>query len=888
MPREAGRPDGGRPSGISGYTASVARAYSANGWHPLPLLDNAKGMVPTGFTGYAARRVQEDDIDRWGSKHDGSNLCLRLMDEVGLDFDNYRAESSAGVVRQELGDAEQWLKQAEKELGPLPPTVIVGSRLNDDDYDGQSGIMLYRLPKEVAALAEVKVWNSGPRRNASSKDSDLAPGVDLIRLGHRQVVVWPSHHPKRKSQYAWAWTDDPANVQYDVLPPVTELPELPVAWCSLILKKAGREALGWEESDDPKEKRSANPSSGPSPFSDEEVYSEHWSDGEPCDAVTNTLQTYVERMETDSRYNSVRDGVLALTRLGEQGHHGVLAAVSQLRHAYRDAIGDDRDTDAEWERMCAGLDDIVKDDPTDVAQRGCCVTTWVKPVTFRSGEEMGGKTEISRIDGLSRNDPSDLAMALWFLREHRERCVYVTELAEWLVWDGVLWRGPSNAKKPTEAVSQLLSVWICRRREELAQEARQKAEDNYHSTHSKPTGEGAEKAGSAAHAAMNKALTSAAKHRAVLAMVEVRGPALLSAPWDSFDPDPTLLNCPNGVVNLRTGALLPHDPQYRMTMVTRAEYRPTTKAPTFLRMLEEAQPDPAVRGYLQRRSGYALLGEQLEHRFFIDHGEAGRNGKGVLHTSLTKALGGYATVLGAEKLMVQANDPHPEWLVRLRGKRYAWIDEAREQRSFDTARVKMLTGGSPRECRELYGSTISYDPADMMVLSTNRLPKWDGGDSAMGSRLSVLKWTVTFAGREDNTLRGEILGKELEGVLAWAVEGCVDYLAKGLDEPLSVAEDTTAAHNEANPVWEWVEQDIHADEDATVTVGALFMAYQLWFSDHYPGQFCMTHNQFARTLRSTLERKGIAFTKKKMRTGPKSAQGFAGIRLVEDRVGSGW
>jgi D5 N terminal like len=53
-----------------------------------------------------------------------------------------------------------------------------------------------------------------------------------------------------------------------------------------------------------------------------------------------------------------------------------------------------------------------------------------------------------------------------------------------------------------------------------------------------------------------------------------RGIAGIRANGADFDQDPDLLNCLNGVVDLRTGKLLPHDPALLMTKCTGVNYQP--------------------------------------------------------------------------------------------------------------------------------------------------------------------------------------------------------------------------------------------------------------------------------------------------------------------------
>ena len=72
-----------------------------------------------------------------------------------------------------------------------------------------------------------------------------------------------------------------------------------------------------------------------------------------------------------------------------------------------------------------------------------------------------------------------------------------------------------------------------------------------------------------------------AGHRAMKAAAELaRGRAAMRISAATFDTAPDLLNVLNGVVNLRTGELIPHGPEQRMTMQCRAAYDPEAHAPS--------------------------------------------------------------------------------------------------------------------------------------------------------------------------------------------------------------------------------------------------------------------------------------------------------------------
>lgn len=134
-------------------------------------------------------------------------------------------------------------------------------------------------------------------------------------------------------------------------------------------------------------------------------------------------------------------------------------------------------------------------------------------------------------------------------------------------------------------------------------------------------------------------LLSAGKLRAITGMA--RG--LVERDPAKFDADPLLLNTPSGVVNLRTGAVQPHDPALMMTKITKHPYMPGATHPDWTKALEALEP--AEIDWFQRFMGQAATGVMSpEDRLLVMQG-GGANGKTTVCSALSSSLGSYATTV---------------------------------------------------------------------------------------------------------------------------------------------------------------------------------------------------------------------------------------------------
>lgn len=298
---------------------------------------------------------------------------------------------------------------------------------------------------------------------------------------------------------------------------------------------------------------------------------------------------------------------------------------------------------------------------------------------------------------------------------------------------------------------------------------------------------------------------------------------------DDLDKDPALLNCQNGTLNLRTMALLPHDPQDRITKVTSAAFRADATSALWDGFLGRVLPDPEVRGFLARYVGQALYGRTLEHRLAILTGN-GRNGKGVTYGALSHALGDYA-MAGEPDLLLHRDGAHPTGQMDLRGMRWVVVSESDEGRKMAEATVKRLTGGDKIKARRMRQDFVEFTPSHTVALVTNHLPKVSGDDPALWARLRVVPFGVKITEDEQDPELGVKLEDEADAILAWAVAGWASYNERGgLADPSAISSATEAYKAGSDSVGEFLDARTFrsGNSQVRVKVADLADAYEAW------------------------------------------------------------
>lgn len=300
----------------------------------------------------------------------------------------------------------------------------------------------------------------------------------------------------------------------------------------------------------------------------------------------------------------------------------------------------------------------------------------------------------------------------------------------------------------------------------------------------------------------------------------------------SFDSNPLLLNCSNGVVDLTTGELLPHSPEQRMTLQAAAPYLAGEAAPMWDAFLRRVQPDPAVRAYIQRAAGYFATGMTSEQAMFLWTG-VGANGKSVGQNVMAHVLGSYAQTMPSETLMASSVDGRiPNDVARMAGKRFLVASETKAGKAMDEQRLKQLTGGDTISARYMRAEWFEFKPVGKIQLTTNHLPRMSD-DAATWRRIHLITWPVTIPEPErDGLLQQKLIERESAGILNWIIQGALAWNQEGLNPPPSINEAREAYQAEEDEVGQFVEQCLDEVEEINGAIGrdtaTIWNAFSAW------------------------------------------------------------
>ncbi|MFZ9491970.1 MAG: phage/plasmid primase, P4 family, partial [Burkholderiaceae bacterium] len=318
-----------------------------------------------------------------------------------------------------------------------------------------------------------------------------------------------------------------------------------------------------------------------------------------------------------------------------------------------------------------------------------------------------------------------------------------------------------------------------------------------------------------------------------------------AANTEEWDADPWLINTTSGVTDLRTGRERAHDRSDRMTKIATA--RPRGECPNWLQFLHEITgEDQSLQAYLQRMVGYALTGSTQEHAVFFLYG-TGANGKSVFVNTLATILGDYATNAPMDTFMETRNERHPTDLAGLRGARFVSAIETEQGRRWAESKIKNLTGGDKITARFMRQDFFGFFPHFKLFVAGNHKPAIRNIDEAMKRRLHLVPFTITVpAEKRDKHLQQKLLA-ERDGILAWAVQGCLAWQRLGkLDPPQQVLDATEAYFEGEDALGRWLEERCVLAANARSLTAELFNDWKLWADA--AGEFVGSQKRFSDLL----------------------------------------
>lgn len=298
-----------------------------------------------------------------------------------------------------------------------------------------------------------------------------------------------------------------------------------------------------------------------------------------------------------------------------------------------------------------------------------------------------------------------------------------------------------------------------------------------------------------------------------------------TAPALDERPELDVVNCRNGLLDIRTGRLQPHTPDLLTPVQIAARFDPSAPCPTFDTFLGQVLAQDAATVAIEI-AGYLITPDNSLQRAFMFLGH-GANGKSTI-------TGVYAGLLGHENVAsipLHKIDEDRFAAASLYGRLaniYADLD-ARAMRS--SSMFKSITGGDRIEAERKFRPAFTFTPYARLLFSANAVPPTTDSSDGYFRRWEILPFERRFdAGQRDPHLLDKLTAPtELSGLLNRALPALADLRARG---NFSSSQTTQQANHDfrlqADSVAGFLEEACTTRPGAEVPMPDLARAYRDW------------------------------------------------------------
>ena len=398
---------------------------------------------------------------------------------------------------------------------------------------------------------------------------------------------------------------------------------------------------------------------------------------------------------------------------------------------------------------------------------------------------------------------TDLGNAERFIDQHQDDVRFCYEWDKWLIWSGERWVIGDEAGLIRRAHASVRAIYDEARNEI---DEKRRIEIGKHATRSE----------------------SAAR---VESMLKSAKPYLVVLP-NELDQQPMYLNVTNGVIDLGTGELLPHERNHMLTKFIDVPYHPNAAYPEWENFLDLVTGgDRELKLFLQTAVGYSLTGRTDEHSLFFLYG-VGQNGKTTFTETIRRLMGDYVKRVDIESLLQSFGHGQTAtpYVASMAGARIALSSEIPESRKLNEPLVKDLTGGDTITARYLFANPFTFEPTHKLWLSGNYKPRISGTDEGIWRRIRVIPFKVTIPYDMRRPMHEVISSFETEmpGILAWAVTGSQIWQTHGLTLVNAVKNATSEYRSEQDLVQQFLEEKCEMHSDYIVDKNALYQVWRDW------------------------------------------------------------
>ena len=307
-------------------------------------------------------------------------------------------------------------------------------------------------------------------------------------------------------------------------------------------------------------------------------------------------------------------------------------------------------------------------------------------------------------------------------------------------------------------------------------------------------------------------------------------------------PNPRYLNLENGILDLETQRLLPHDKLKYFTSIIPVKFAPEANCEKWKGFLTEiTKGSVELQIFLQELFGYCLTRDNKHQVFFIFLGKGG-NGKSVLLEILRSLLG---PTLTASLSIADLSQKFK--LINLVNKNANLADETPSSKALDSDMLKKLSAGGSFYVEQKFKPSFEVKNTAKLIFSANSSPNLRDFTNALRRRLKVIPFKYQVPKHKMNKNLIEDLSKELPGILNWAIKGLERLNENGDFTDCDLIEEANNFFlSDTDSVKRFIDDHCTVSSDENVYSHELYRFYKR-YCDEVGSKYC-SDNEFGKRL----------------------------------------
>jgi len=281
------------------------------------------------------------------------------------------------------------------------------------------------------------------------------------------------------------------------------------------------------------------------------------------------------------------------------------------------------------------------------------------------------------------------------------------------------------------------------------------------------------------------------------------------------------VNFKNGLLNLETLKLEPHDPEKFFLTQIPHNYNPNARSELFENFLRDVFPEQ-YHAVLQEFIGYCLLPDCRFEKSLVIVGREG-TGKSTFLEAIRNALGKD----NVTHFSIQQLESERFARVELIGKLANIYNDLPYETIEDSAIFKQLSSGDPINVEKKFVQPFSAKVHTKMIFAANQLPKPRDWSGAFFRRWIIVEVNSAEGRQPDPLMKEKLKSEEVaEAILAWAVEGLQRLLQNNkFSYDFTVEEVAEKYESMADSVARFVNECLEEAVDGKIAKDELYHRY---------------------------------------------------------------